>query len=94
MQPFPKTSASFRHEGTREPANKAKASCIARGENRYQVVCKIGGESEALGFHQETTEDQENNKIGFVSNFTLFRIRLPEFGCIVLANVISTKTLF
>ena len=54
----------------------------------------IGGGSKALGFHQETMEDQENNKIGFVSNFTLFRIRLPEFGCIVLANIISTKTLF
>ena len=26
-QPFPKTSACFGHEGTRKPANKAKASC-------------------------------------------------------------------
>ena len=59
-----------------------------------KVVCIIGGEPEALGFHQKTTEDQENNKIGFVSNFTLFRITLPEFGCIVLANITSTKTLF
>ena len=29
-------------------------------------VCIIGGESEALGFHQETMEESRNDKIGFV----------------------------
>ena len=33
---------------------------------RKKVVCIIGGESEALGFHQETTEESRNGKIGFV----------------------------
>ena len=44
---------------------RQKASCIARGEtqfatvciNQLTVVCIIGGESEALGFHQETMEE-------------------------------------
>ena len=31
-----------------------------------KAVCIIGGESEALGFHQETTGESRNNKIGFV----------------------------
>ena len=33
---------------------------------RKKVVGIIGGESEALGFHQETTEESRNDKIGFV----------------------------
>ena len=62
---------------TKEQENqqtRQKASCIARGENQFPavcinqitVVCIIGGESEALGFHQETTEESRNDKIGFV----------------------------
>ena len=54
---------------TKEQENqqtRQKASCIARGENQFTVVCIIGGESEALGFHQETTEESRNDKIGFV----------------------------
>ena len=31
-----------------------------------KVVCIIGGESEALGFHQETKEESRNDMIGFV----------------------------
>ena len=45
-------------------------------ENQFPTVCLnkrvkeepciIGGESEALGFHQEPTEESRNDKIGFV----------------------------
>ena len=67
---------------TKEQENqqtRQKASCLARGENQFpavciigtlqnqvSVVCIIGGESEALGFHQKTTEESRNDKIGFV----------------------------
>ena len=62
---------------TKEQENqqtRQKASCIARGENQFatvcinqkKVVCIIGGESEALGFHQETMEESRNDKISFV----------------------------
>ena len=46
-QPFPKTSARFGHGGTRKPANS---------NLRQKAICIIGGESKALGFHQETTK--------------------------------------
>ena len=36
------------------------------GKNQFKALCIIGGESEALGFHQETTGESTNNKIGFV----------------------------
>ena len=54
---------------TKEQENqqtRQKASCIARGENQFSAVCIIGGEPEALGFHQETTQESRNDKIGFV----------------------------
>ena len=44
----PQTSACFGHEGTRKPANS---------NLRQKAVCITGGKSEALGFHQETTEE-------------------------------------
>ena len=44
----PQTRACFGHEGTRKPANS---------NLRQKAVCITGGESEALGFHQETTEE-------------------------------------
>ena len=50
----PKTSASFGHEGTRKPANKAKSKLRKK---KKKASCIIGGESETLGFHQETTEE-------------------------------------
>ena len=48
---FPKTSARFGHEGTRKPANSQNKI------KEKKAVCIIGGESEALGFHQETTQE-------------------------------------
>ena len=42
-------------------------------------VCIIGGESEALGFHQETTEDSRKRQDWFCINFTLFCTRLASF---------------
>ena len=56
----PKTSAHFGHEGTRKPANKQKAET-----KREKAVCIIGGESEALGFHQETTEESRKQQDWF-----------------------------
>ena len=59
---------------TKEQENqqtRQRAPCIARGENQFpavcinkiKVVCIIGGEPEALGFHHETTEESRNDKI-------------------------------
>ena len=33
---------------------------------KKKAVCIIGGESEASGFHQETTEESRHDNIGFV----------------------------
>ena len=49
---------------------------------------------EALGFHQEQRKNQDNNKIGFVSNFTLFCTKLVSFCLYGSRNVISTKHYF
>ena len=46
--------------GTRKPVKSS------HNHSEKKVLCIIGGESAALGFHQETTEKQRNNKIGFV----------------------------
>ena len=45
---IPQTSAHLGHEGTRKPANR---------NLRRKAVCIIGGESKALGFHQEATKE-------------------------------------
>ena len=53
-QPFPKTSASFEQQKKQgNQQTRRGASCI----KRRKAICIIGGESEALGFHQETTEE-------------------------------------
>ena len=70
-QPFPKTSACFEHEGTRKPANNQKQR---KGEKAF---CIIGGESEALGFHQKIQErrndhEQEDHNWFCIKNITLF----------------------
>ena len=57
--------------GTRKPGktyanSKETGKRSQYGKNQQKAVCIIAGESEALGFHQETTEESRNNKIGFV----------------------------
>ena len=52
----PRTSAHLGHEGTRKPANS---------NLRQKAVCITGGESEALGFHQETTEEARKQQDWF-----------------------------
>ena len=64
-QPFPKTSARFGHEGTRKPANS---------NLRQKAICITGGESKALGFHQETTEESRQQQ-------DWFRIKLYIILC-------------
>ena len=52
----PQTSAHLGHEGTRKPAN-----CNLR----QKAFCITGGESEALGFHQETMEESRKQQDWF-----------------------------
>ena len=47
------------HLGTRKPGktyanSKATGKRSGHGRNQKKALCIIGGESEALGFHQET----------------------------------------
>ena len=51
-------------------------------KKREKAVCIIGGESEALGFHQETTEESRKHQDRFCIK-TLYYIftRLPSFFC-------------
>ena len=67
-QPCPKTVHILDEVG--KPANHGL---------RQKAVCIIGGESEALGFHQETTEDSRKRQDWFCINFTLFCTRLAPF---------------
>ena len=46
--------------------NKETGKRSRHGRKPVKDVRIIGGESEALGFHQETTEESRNNKISFV----------------------------
>ena len=70
----PKRAQASNMKEQENQQTRQKASCIARGENQFAtvcinqltVVCIIGGESKALEFHQETTEESRNDKIGFV----------------------------
>ena len=67
-QPFPKTSTRFGHEGTRKPANhnhSEKEQFAQLTGNGEKAVCINGGESEALGFHQETTEESRKQQDWF-----------------------------
>ena len=52
----PQTSAHFGREGTRKPANS---------NLRQKAFCITGGESEALGFHQETKEESRTQQNWF-----------------------------
>ena len=52
----PQTSTHLGHEGTRKPANR---------NLRQKAFCITGGESEALGFHQETMEESRKQQDWF-----------------------------
>ena len=96
MQNLSQHSPKQAHTSEREhQQTRQEASCLARGGNQKKVVCIIGGESEALGFHQETTEESGKQQdrfciklyiifyeIGFVTSLCGFR------------TAIRTKTLF
>ena len=58
----PQTSARSGHEGT----SKLAKSIIP---NKERAVCITGGESEALGFHQETTEESKTQQNWFCIKF-------------------------
>ena len=53
---IPQTSANF---GARKPAKSTLHN------SRKKAVCIIGGESKALGFHQETTEESRKQQDWF-----------------------------
>ena len=53
-------------ETSSQPLRKQKSKKHLAQKKKKKELCIIGGESEALGFHQETTEESRNDKIGFV----------------------------
>ena len=69
----PQTSAHLgRQLKGKQQVIQKRAVCIVRGENQFCAPCITGGESEALGFHQETTEESRTQQNWFCINFTLF----------------------
>ena len=67
---IPQTSACFGHEGTRKPANN---------KLQQKAFCITGGESEALGFHQETTEESRTQQNWFCIKLYIICTRLASF---------------
>ena len=59
-QPFPKPVHASDMKNTRKPANS---------NLRQKAVCITGGESQALGFHQETTEESRTQQNWFCIKF-------------------------
>ena len=57
--------------------------------------CIIGGESKALGFHQETMEESRKRQDWFcIKLYINFCTKLASFGLYGSRNVISIKILF
>ena len=53
------------------------------GKRQNCALCITGGESEALGFHQETTEESRHDNIGFcIKLYTIFVLKLASFWSI------------
>ena len=74
---------------------KGKQQVIQKTTVCITGVCIIGGESEALEFHQETTE--ESGKHQELVLYKILHYFVPDylhFGCMVLENIISTKPYF
>ena len=72
------------------PPLKGKQQVIQK-----RAICITGGESEALGLHQETTEDSGKHQelVLYTILHYLYQISFI-FCCMVLENVISTKHYF
>ena len=51
-------------QNQRTPRNKRTGKSILH-KKKNKAVCIIGGESEALGFHQETTEESRKQQDWF-----------------------------
>ena len=82
--------ASDDKEARRKPSIKGKQQAI-----RKRAVCITVGESEALGFHQETMEESRIQQNWFC--IKILHYFVPDnlhFGCMVLQNIISTKHYF
>ena len=79
------------------PRRTPHAPYAQQRENQEKAVCIIGGESRALGFHQETTEESRKRQDRFCIQ-TLHYIFFHEITFVILlygsTNVIHTKTLF
>ena len=57
----------------------AHASDTKEQENQKKAPCIIGGESEALGFHQETTEESRTQQNWFCIKLYIICTRLASF---------------
>ena len=89
------TKVSTRKPLTTIPRRTQRAPYAQQRENQEKAVCIIGGESEALGFHQETMEESRKRQGRFCIQ-TLHYI-FHEITFVILlygsTNVIRTKTL-
>ena len=57
------------------PRRTPHASYAKQRENQEKAVCIIGGESEALGFHQETMEESRKQQDWFcIKLYIIFRV--------------------
>ena len=63
--------------------NHSPNQCMLRTrrnkKNRQKAVCITGGESEALGFHQETTEESRTQQNWFCMKLYIICTRLASF---------------
>ena len=63
---IPQTHAHLgRQLKCKQRENRQKAVCTVRGKTSTAHLCITGGESEALGFHQETTEESRKQQDWF-----------------------------
>ena len=77
------------------PQRTPRAPYAQQRENQEKAVCIIGGESEALGFHQETTEESRKRQDRFcIKTLHYIFTRLHSFLLYVSTNEIRTKSHF
>ena len=66
---IPQTSTRFRHEGTRKPANcretGQKYHAQSGGQKQVKSILHNWWRIQALGFHQETTEESRQQQDWF-----------------------------
>ena len=92
--PNQRTPRTTKKQGE-NPSLKGKQQVTEKSCLQKRAVCIIGGESEALGFHQETTEESRKQQDWFcIKLYIIFVPNLLHFGLFGSRNVISTKTLF